>query len=64
MDMTPEQVRDRAAKALVTMDTLFAKAGISPSTFWRWEKGKSDIRPLAREKIRQALEAIERERAV
>ena len=59
---TPSQVRDRAAKVLITMDQLFVKAQMSPATFWRWERGKP-VRPLSLEKLRQALEAIEGEKA-
>jgi transcriptional regulator with XRE-family HTH domain len=66
MDMeqfTPDIIRQRAARALVTMDALFARAEIPASTFWRWERGDHQPRPLTLEKIRQALEAIEGEKA-
>jgi transcriptional regulator with XRE-family HTH domain len=45
------------------MDALFARAGIPASTFWRWERGDHEPRPLTVEKLRQALEAIEGEKA-
>jgi len=44
------------------MDTLFARSGVSPSTFWRWETERSNPGLLTLEKLRQALEAAEAER--
>ncbi len=64
METTPKDIRDRAAKALVTMDALFTRAGVKASTFWRWEKGKTKVKPITREKIVQALAAFEAERRV
>jgi transcriptional regulator with XRE-family HTH domain len=61
--LTPATIRQRATRALVTMDALFARAGIPASTFWRWERGDHEPRPLTVEKLRQALEAIEGEKA-
>lgn len=62
MELTPQDIRDRAARALVSMATLLERADVKGSTFWRWEKGHSKIRPLTLEKLRQTLEAIEEER--
>jgi len=63
-NLTPETIRTRAAEALVTMDTLFSRAGVAPTTFWRWETRRNAMRPLTLQKIKQALEAIEAERSV
>lgn len=62
-NITPQDIRNRATRALLTMDALFERANVKASTFWRWEKGKNEIRPLTLEKLRQALEAAEAEHA-
>jgi len=61
-NLTPPEIRTRAAKALVTMDKLFARSGISPQTFRSWEKGIRQVTPLTMERLKQALEAIEQEK--
>jgi DNA-binding XRE family transcriptional regulator len=58
-DLTPAEVRQRAANALVTMDTLYREAGISPTTFWRWERGMSKPSLLVLAKLRRTLESLE-----
>jgi predicted transcriptional regulator len=60
--ITPAEVRSRANKALITLEDLFKRADIAPSTFWRWERETHKPRPLTIEKLKQALEKVERER--
>lgn len=62
-EITPEEIRNRAADALVTMDTLFQRAGVNASTFWRWEKGISAPSLLTQRKLGKALDALESDKA-
>lgn len=44
------------------MDNLLRNAGVSASSFYRWEKGKiKSLHPVTLQKIVNALEAIETE---
>ena len=58
-NLTPQEVRNRAASALITMADLFKRANVDPSTFLRWEKGENEARPLTKAKLVKALEQVE-----
>lgn len=61
---TPQEIKDRAVAAHVSINRLMMAAGIQNSTFWRWETGKTDApHPVTLRKITDALEGFERERA-
>ena len=63
MDLTPQIIRNRAYAARVSINQVLKKAGIAPSTFYRWER-KSPTVPadLTLAKIDDALAALEAER--
>ena len=61
--ITPQDVRERATKAHMTIEALMRVASVERSTFWRWEKGKGKPHPVTVQKITDALEAAEAERA-
>jgi len=60
--LTPEQVRDRLNKAHVTLNQFCKRFHLTRSTFWRWEKGQSNPRPLLIQKLSDGLKIVERER--
>lgn len=62
-DLTPETVKARATAAHMTIRQLMVHAGMPESTFWRWETGKTNPHPVTVQKISDALDAIEKERA-
>lgn len=63
--LTPQSVRDRATAAHVSINKLMARADLPNSTFWRWERGHiNKPHPVTLQKIADALDAIEAERAV
>jgi transcriptional regulator with XRE-family HTH domain len=62
--LTPAIVKARATAAHMTIRQLMLHAGLPESTFWRWETGKVDKpHPVTVQKISDALDAIEKERA-
>ena len=63
-NLTPEEVRERAYQARISMNQLLARAGVNNSTFWRWAGGATtNIHPVTIGKIADALADVERERA-
>lgn len=63
--LTPQNIRDRAYGARVSINQLLARADVNNSTFWRWAKGKTlNLHPVTAGKISDALSDIEQERAV
>jgi len=61
--ITPKIVRDRAKAAHVTMQSLFDRAGVQASTFWRWERGHTTkLNPVSEQKLMDALAGAEAER--
>lgn len=61
--ITPKNIRDRATKAHMTIEALMRKAHVERSTFWRWENGIGKPHPVTVQKISDALDAIEAEKA-
>jgi transcriptional regulator with XRE-family HTH domain len=61
--ITPSDIRERATQAHSTLQSLLEKAGIDRATFWRWENDKGVPHPVTVQKVVDALDAIERERA-
>ena len=63
-NLTPEEVRERAYMARISLNQLLARAGVNNSTFWRWAGGSTtNIHPVTIGKIADALADVERERA-
>ena len=58
--LTPQVVRQRALGALVTMKQVLERASVRESTFWRWEGGHQQPRPLTLAKIEAALKYFEK----
>lgn len=61
---TPNSIKQRAYAARVSVNALMKRAGVSNSTLWRWENEFREPHPITLGKVLDALEAIERERAV
>ena len=62
--ITPQEIRDRAYAARISINKLLGNAGVSNTTLWRWERNlveEPSLLTMAR--IIDALEAIEKERA-
>lgn len=47
----------------MTIEALMRKAQVERSTFWRWENGIGKPHPVTVQKISDALDAIEAEKA-
>ena len=63
-ELTPAIVRDRAARAHITINQLMAAAGLPGSTFWRWEKGEvKEPNAVTLQKLLDALETAEQAKA-
>lgn len=56
-----KDIRERALAARISIRELFARAGVSNNSLWRWEKGDAPT-PLTLGKVMDALEAAEREK--
>lgn len=64
MDIQPDDIRQRAYNARISINQLMKRAGLPNSTFWRWERGHIvNPHPVTVGKICDALEAFEREQA-
>ena len=62
--ITPASIRARATAAHVSINQLMQRAGLTNTTFWRWETGKTDVRhPVTIQKIADALAEFEAEKA-
>ena len=61
--ITPQDIRDRAFAARVTINKLLKTAGVANSTFWRWEKGDTEMVPLTLARIEDALATFETDSA-
>lgn len=63
MENITQSIRERAYAARLTLDAVLKRAGIAPSTFYRWERGQcGKPHPVTLGKIEDALSAIEREK--
>ena len=57
--ITPEQVRDAAFEARLTLADFLKRAGVSRSTFYTWERTKQPPkRPLTLAKLADAVQAV------
>ena len=57
--ITPKAVRERVTAAHMSLHKFLAQAGVTGTTFYRWERGDNEPYPLTLRKIADALEAIE-----
>jgi transcriptional regulator with XRE-family HTH domain len=63
MTITPQEIRDRAYAARISVNALLRRAGVYNTTLWRWEQPEpTEPRPLTLARIVDALDAAERER--
>ena len=54
--ITPDDIRQRAYNARVSINRLMKEAGVQNSTFWRWDKGETAaLHPVTIGKITDAL---------
>lgn len=58
-DITPQVVRDAATKSLITLGQFLKEAGVSTSTFYRWQDDDVRPRPLTLERLRRAVNGSE-----
>ena len=57
--ITPQQVRDAAFKARLTLTELLDKAGVSRSAFYMWERtNQPPKRPLTLAKLADAVGSV------
>lgn len=57
--ITPQQVRQAALNARLTLADFLKRAGVSRSTFYTWERtNEPPRRPLTLAKLADAVEAV------
>ena len=54
-NITPEAIEAQALTARVTMSEVLAKAGVSPSVFYKWKRDGSEPRALTKMRIWDAV---------
>lgn len=55
--MTTNEIESAAAAAGIPLNELLGSAGVSVSTFWRWQSGKTEPRAATMAKLCAALRA-------
>ena len=61
-EQTIKRLEDRSFKARIGIGELCAQAGVAASTFSRWKKKPSSMRPKTVAKLEAKLDEIEQQR--